>query len=106
MTARRAVMNLWVLLAAVVVIGALYIVGPIVFTAYRSYRKPLTVQCPAANAEARVKVDPVHAGVAAAFGSRSLRVTNCSFWPQRELCNRQCTSRIPEQDAVETANVS
>lgn len=37
-----------------------------------------------------VGVDAYEAGVAAAFGGSSLRVRECSLWPENSGCGEEC----------------
>lgn len=79
---------------AVIALGALYVVLPVVSGAYRRYRGVKRPVCPETGEAAEVTLDARHAAVTAAFGQPDLQVTGCSRWPERHGCDQGCAAGI------------
>lgn len=80
----------WIVLAAVIALGALYVLLPVVLGAFASYRRTRCLRCPEADQDAEVGVDAVRAAWTSAFGPPRLKVKACSLWPVRSGCGRAC----------------
>lgn len=83
----------WIVLAAVIALGALYVLLPVVLGAFASYRGARRLRCPETDQTAEVGVDAVRAAWTSAFGSPRLKVKACSLWPARSGCGRACLAR-------------
>jgi hypothetical protein len=82
------------LLAAIAAIGLVYVVVPVILDAFMRYRKSRSVTCPEAKQTATVKIDANAAAKAAALGKTQLRITQCSLWPEKSACQRDCLAQI------------
>lgn len=80
----------WIVLAAIVAVGVLYVLLPVVAGVYRRYRAPRALRCPETGETAEVGVDARRAALGAAFGEPRLRVARCSRWPERHGCDEAC----------------
>lgn len=92
-------------LGAIVGVGMLYVVVPVVASAYRRFRGTRVVTCPETRDGAAVEVDARHAALTAALGGTELRLQDCSRWPERESCGQECLRQIevaPEDCLVRT----
>ena len=78
----------------ILAIGALFVVYPVVVTTLSDYREPRGVTCPATGGPATITIDPGRAARGAVFGKVLLSVTECSLWPGREGCERDCLRRV------------
>ena len=88
-------MNLWVLLPALVLVAALYVLVPVGWAMASHYRRRKLVRCPLTGLEVAIKIE--RAGLAEALGRRTLRqVGDCSLWPKRARCDRPCLA-CPEE---------
>ena len=52
------------------------------------------VRCPEASKSVTVRLDPWYAVKMHALGNRELRVRECTEWPGRGECGRQCLVEI------------
>ncbi len=75
-------------------LGALYVVLPVVTEAYRWFRGNRTILCPETRSPADIRLDAGHAALTAAVGNPSLRLTDCSQWPERQDCEQECLKQI------------
>ena len=78
------------LILAVLAAGILFVVLPVTLTAYFEYRRKKTVTCPETGSRAEIGVDAGKATRGAAFGLRTLKVEDCSLWPERRGCQESC----------------
>lgn len=83
-------MNPLTIVVAIIALGVFYVLLPVVLEAFFRYRRRKQVRCPVTREEAWVLVNAPRAGLSAAFGRPSLRVRNCSLWPPRDNCGRDC----------------
>lgn len=79
---------------AVLLLGAVYVVLPVVAGAYRRYRGVKHPVCPETGEPALVTLDARHAAVSAAAGRPELRVATCSRWPEHDGCDQGCTEEL------------
>ncbi len=78
----------------IMLVGAVYVVLPVMLHAYTRFRGTRPVTCPSDTEAATVQLDAVRAGVTAAFGAPNIRISQCSRWPQRMQCGRGCLAQI------------
>jgi hypothetical protein len=83
-------MEAWTVLPGLIAVAVAFVLVPVGLGAYTAYRRGQVVSCPLGGEDARIAVDARHAALAALLGSRALRVTACSFWPERRGCARAC----------------
>jgi hypothetical protein len=79
---------------AILTLGALYVVLPVVAEAYRRYRGAKRPVCPETGEPAEITLDARHAALTAALGRPHLHVESCSRWPESHGCDQRCTGSI------------
>ncbi len=77
-------------IGSVAVVGAFYVVVPVIGATYRRFRGSRTITCPEVSQAAEIEIDAMHAAASAAFGPPALEIMRCSRWPEREHCGREC----------------
>lgn len=75
---------------AIVALGLLYVVMPVVVEAFLRFRRPRPLRCPQTGSQVRVSLAAGRAGLTSAFGSPRLRVAACSLWPEKQGCEQGC----------------
>ncbi len=86
-------------LVAIALLVAAYPVLEAAVDTYRKLRGKRLVTCPETKAPAAVELDARHAGFDAALGKSSLRVKECSRWPERKDCGQGCLREIESAPA-------
>ena len=88
----------WLLLC--VSLGFLIILLPALWTRalYRHYAGSRAVVCPETGRQVSVSLDATHAALTGLRGPADLRLADCSRWPERWKCNRDC---IPQAVGAE-----
>lgn len=76
--------------AAIVILGAVYVLPLVVLEAWERFRRSRVVTCPETGLPASVGVDAGHAAMTAAWGRPDLRIAACSRWPERAGCDQRC----------------
>jgi hypothetical protein len=90
------ILGIVVVLAAAVVIGiAAYRLG----TAWLRYRGERMIACPENHQPAGVSLDVRHAAFTALRGDPKLRLSDCSRWPEKADCGRDCLFQIERAPA-------
>ena len=79
---------------AIVTVGFLYAILPVAGFAYRRYKGRRTVACPESGRPAMIALDATRAALTATVGPPQLRIIDCSRWPERESCGRQCLRQV------------
>jgi len=96
-------MNPWIVLPAIIALGLVYIMLPTGLQAFFRYRPTKLLRCPETGDPARVLIDARRAGLSAALrGSPSLSVRECSLWPVRSGCGRDCL-KLPADEMHKAA---
>ncbi|MBI3990325.1 MAG: hypothetical protein HY347_12000 [candidate division NC10 bacterium] len=90
----------WIVVAAVVALGVLYVLLPVVAQTFLRYRRTKVLRCPEAGKEAEVGIDAARAAYTSAFGQPQLQVEDCSLWPERKDCGQDCLG-LPETEMQE-----
>ena len=75
-------------------IALFYACAPVVAGVVLRYREPRRVRCPETDAAAWLRIDACHAAATALVGGPELRVADCSRWPAREGCARECLATV------------
>ena len=84
---------LW-LMGAIIAVGAVYVLLPVVTDTLRRFRGRRTVICPETGKPASVRLDATRAAATSVFGTPDLRLTECDRWPERRDCDRECVRQI------------
>jgi hypothetical protein len=61
---------------------------------YFRYRNKMVVTCPETNKPVGVDVDARRAAITGTLGSESLRLTDCTRWPEKQGCGQECLSEL------------
>jgi hypothetical protein len=80
----------WIVVLAVVALGVLYVLMPLVADTFRRFRSPRMLSCPETGGKAEVGIDASRAALTSTFGQPLLRVERCSLWPEKEQCKQEC----------------
>ena len=80
----------WVALAGIVIIALVYVLAPVVASAYARFRGARAFRCPLAGVNVELTLDAGHAALTAGFGPPALRIDRCSLWPRRTWCAQAC----------------
>jgi len=83
-------MNAPAVLLGVIVLTVVYVMLPVGFAVYAIWRRPRRLRCPVTERDTVVGVNAYGAGVAAALGVSSVRVRECSLWPENSGCGEEC----------------
>lgn len=77
----------------------------VVARAYWKYRGKMLVTCPETKSPVGVEVDAGTAAMSTLVGEQSLRLKECTRWPERQSCGQECLRQIessPENCLVRT----
>lgn len=89
------------LILAVLAAGLLFVIVPVTLTTFYEYRRKRNVVCPETGRSAEIGVDAGKATRGAAFGFRTLKIEDCSLWPDRKGCQEGCL-RVTSPSPAET----
>ncbi len=92
-------------IVAVVALGLVFVVLPLVVYTFSYYRPSRTAECPETGEKVRLDIDAGRAAWTTALGRPSLRVRWCTLWPGRKGCAQECTAspeveRPPVKESV------
>lgn len=79
---------------AILIIAAVYVMLPVMVSEYGQYLTPYDVLCPQTREPAVVTINARYAALTSAIGSKSLKLTGCSRWPEHTGCDRGCLSQL------------
>jgi hypothetical protein len=82
------------LLVALIALVTLYLVLRPALRAYLTFKGTRVVTCPETQESVVVEVDARHAATTAARGHLSLRLQDCSRWPERRNCGQDCLKQV------------
>lgn len=83
-----------IVLTAVLALGLLYVVLPVLLQTFLSYRHSREVACPKENRFATIHLNAPAAALAAMRGKTNLQIRDCSLWPKAEGCDRACLAQM------------
>lgn len=63
---------------------------------YLKFRGARVVTCPETQQPATIKVNATRAALMLLVGTQSLRLKDCSRWPDRRQCGQQCARQLGE----------
>jgi hypothetical protein len=75
-------------------LGALYVFGRRLATAWVRFRGARVVVCPENREIVAVEVDARHAALSASQGRIDLRLDSCTRWPEKAGCGQECLGQI------------
>jgi hypothetical protein len=82
----------WVIVAVIVLLAVAYVVLPAMIDAFLRFRDRRTVRCPETGLMASVSIDAKHAALTAIPGPPTLKVADCSLWPELHGCEETCVA--------------
>jgi len=85
---------MWILIAAVILLGTFYVLVPLVMHNFTRYRKKRVLRCPETGILVEVDLDTQLAACSSPFGKPLLRVKNCTLWPKRRSYNMECLANV------------
>jgi hypothetical protein len=91
------------LVIAVIALGLLYVVVPVVASTYARLRGTRMVMCPETRGREVISLDATQAAVTAAFGDPVVQVRGCSRWPDRRRCDQSCLAGSADDSAMTAA---
>lgn len=80
--------------AALVGLGALFLIGRRALRAWLVFRGTRIVVCPESREMVAVEVDAKQAAITASQGRPRLRLGACTRWPERQACGQECLGQI------------
>jgi len=86
---------------AFLVLGTIALVTPTVVAAYRRFRGPRVVMCPATATPEVVQFGALRAAITLPFMQPSLSVRACSRWSGRQSCPQDCLTYVHPTAAEE-----
>jgi hypothetical protein len=75
-------------------LGALFLFGRRVASAWLAYRGTRIVVCPESREIVAVEVDARQAAISAPRGEPQLRLDSCTRWPARKTCGQDCLGQV------------
>jgi hypothetical protein len=86
---------LTIIIAVLVLAAGLFVLRAIPgIRAYWEFRGKRLVTCPETHASEAVNVAAAEAGLGAFFNEPTLRLKECSRWPERQNCGQDCLQQI------------
>ncbi len=85
---------MWILIAAVILLGTFYVPVPLVINSFHRYRNKRVLRCPETGMLVEVDIDAKQAALSSPFGKPLLRVKNCTLWPEKENCHMECLEKV------------
>ncbi|MGP0019854.1 MAG: hypothetical protein ACLPHP_14890 [Candidatus Sulfotelmatobacter sp.] len=87
--------TMFITLVVVVLAGGLFVFRAIpAIRAYFDYRGKRLITCPETHKAAAVDVAATEAAVGAFLSEPTLRLKECSRWPERQNCGQECLQQI------------
>ena len=82
-----------ILVGAALVIGACLLLARVLGSYFR-YKNKMVVTCPETQRPVGVDVDARYAAITGSVSRGSLRLSDCTRWPERQGCGQECLSQI------------
>jgi hypothetical protein len=80
------------ILAAIAALAVVYVVVPVMIDAFLHFRRRRTVRCPETGLMASVSIAAGRAALTAVPGPPTLKVADCSLWPEHQGCEERCVA--------------
>jgi hypothetical protein len=87
----------WLVIAALIALGVVYLLIPAIASVFFSYRRPFSLRCPETKTAATVGIASWRAALTQFLGAPRLLVKRCSFWPGRSGCKQQCLTEFQQK---------
>lgn len=84
----------FIMIAAIVVLGAVYVLLPVAAHTYRRLRGPKVVTCPETLRRTPIELDAKGGALTSTFGEAKLKVTKCARWPDHRDCDQDCLKEV------------
>ncbi len=85
---------MWILIAAVILLGTFNVLVPLVLHNFTRNRKKRVLRRPETGILVEVDLDAQLAACSSPLGMPLLRVKNCTLWPKRRRCNMECLANV------------
>ena len=79
-----------ILAAAIIALGGLYVLLPLVIHTFQRYRNKRVMTCPETGSPAEINIDAQRAALSSAFDRPLLKIKNCTLWPKKKGCDEDC----------------
>ena len=89
-------MNPWLVLIALTVLAAVFVVAPVAAASLSYWRRPWLVRCPREDTQARIAVNARGAALAEVLGRSGAEIVRCTLWRTQSLmepCGQECLDR-------------
>ncbi len=86
--------TVWILIAAVILLGTFYVLVPLAVHTFQRYRKKRVLRCPETEDLVEVHIAAQLAAFSSAFGKPLLRAKDCTLWPKRKGCSMGCLINV------------
>lgn len=86
-------MNPWLVLLALIVLAAVFVVVPVAVASLSHWRRAWLVRCPQEGSEARITVNARRAALSEVLGGSGPDVVRCTLWrtlPRLRRCGQEC----------------
>jgi hypothetical protein len=80
----------WITIAAITVLGIVYVTLPIFIDYFRRYHRKRVLRCPETGMLVEVDINARRAALSSLFGKPLLKVKDCTLWPWKRDCNQSC----------------
>ena len=84
------------LVAILIILVAVYPVFHTMVSTYLRFRTARVITCPETQQPVTVEVNATRAALLLLAGTRSLRLKNCSRWPEHRDCGQHCGTQLGE----------
>ena len=84
----------WITIAAITVLGMVYVTLPIFFDYFRRYRLKKVLKCPETEESVEVDINARRAAFSSLFGKPVLKVKDCTLWPWKRDCSQSCIKQL------------
>jgi len=80
----------WITIAAITVLGMVYVTLPIFIDYFRRYHRKRVLRCPETGMLVEVDINAGRAAFSSLFGKPVLKVKDCTLWLWRGDCDESC----------------
>ena len=87
-------MTAFMMIAAIVALGAVYVLLPVAAHAYQSLLGPRMVTCPETLQRTSIELDAKRGALTSTFGEARLSVARCARWPEHRDCDQHCLKEV------------
>jgi hypothetical protein len=87
-------MTAFMTIAAIVVLGTVYVLLPVAAHTYRRLLGPRMVTCPETLRRTPIELDAKRGALTSTFGDPKLHVAKCTRWPEHRDCDQHCLKEV------------